>query len=561
MSEQNGMIFAIAISFLILIGFHYFTDVEQTAEVTPNTPQYVNNIKSENTEGQKLPRSEALKQSERIFIQTPKLSGSINLVGAVIDDLSLIDYKETTEKNSSNVNLLNPANTENPYYISITWQKVADNHKFDLPNEQTKWSIFGEQKNVLSSEIPVKLVWANPQGIIFERTISIDNIYMISSVDRIINNSGKDLRITQHCEIVRIPGQQGRFAASVYEGGIGYFDNTLKEISFEKLGKGNVVGESVSNGWAGFTDKYWFTSFIIKEAVPVKINFEQESELVKCKMDTTEITVKAGENFEYKNLIFSGAKVLNCLESYEKTHGIKKFELAVDFGWFYFLTKPLFYLLQFFNSLLGSVALAIIILTILSKILLFPFARKSQISMTKMKDLQPKMEALKQKYGNDKVKMNEELLKLYKKDKINPASGCLPLLVQMPIFFCLYKVFSISIEMRHAPLIFWIKDLSAPDPSSIFNLLGLIPWTPPAFLQIGLLPILMGITMFLQQKLSPQPTDSSQAKIMYLMPLIFLFMFATFPSGLVLYWTISNILAILQQLLIKPENKLSKAKT
>jgi YidC/Oxa1 family membrane protein insertase len=369
--------------------------------------------------------------------------------------------------------------------------------------------------------------------------------------DRVTNNSPHEVHLSQRSEIARRNRDQSSKAAassSVHEGGIGCFDKSLKEISFDKLENGDSVNCTASNGWAGFTDKYWLTSFVIKDTSSVKVNIVKDLALLKCSAVTGDISVKPGESIEYKNLIFAGAKELGVLEKYEKAYGISKFDLAVDFGWLYFLTKPLFYLLHLLFSLLGNMALAIVLLTVLSKIVLFPFAKKSHLSMARMKDLQPKLERLKQLYGDDKVRMNEEMLRLYRSEKINPVSGCLPLLAQMPIFFCLYKVFSVSIEMRHAPLFFWIKDLSAPDPSSLFNLFGLIHWIPPHFLQIGVLPILMGATMFWQQKLSPQPADSSQAKMMYLMPVIFLFMFAAFPAGLVLYWTVSNVLAIAQQM-------------
>jgi YidC/Oxa1 family membrane protein insertase len=442
--------------------------------------------------------------------------------------------------------------------VSIQWTNAKSEDQLELPNEKTRWSVVGEQNATLTPETPLRLTWASPQGVVFERTISVDDRYMISSTDKIINNSEHDWKIAQHCEITRFADTKAGIS-SVHEGGVGYFDNSLKELSFEKIKKAESVKGEISDGWVGFTDKYWLTSFVVKDMNPVRVAIANEGDLAKCILDSAIITLKANSCVEYKNLIFSGAKVLEYLDDYSKTIGVKKFDLAVDFGWFYFLTKPIFFLLQFFYSLLGNLALTIILLTIFSKVALYPFSKKSFASMAKMKEMQPKIEMLKQRYNNDKMKVNEELMKLYKKEKINPASGCLPLLVQAPIFFCLYKVFAISIEMRHTPLIFWIKDLAAPDPTSLFNLFGLLPWTPPHFLQIGVLPLIMGATMFLQQKLSQAPTDQTQAKLMYIMPLAFLFMFSAFPSGLVLYWTVSNILSIIQQyFMTKPQKNVAQ---
>jgi YidC/Oxa1 family membrane protein insertase len=565
MSEEKGMIFAIVLSFLILFGFHYFTDVQQAKEIQQNvaataTAEYTNNINNKIDVPQKLPREEVLRQTSRIPIKSAKLCGSVNLTGAIVDDLSLVDYKETTDDNSPAVALLNPANTDRPYYVSIQWVNAKSDDPLELPNEKTKWCVVGEQNSTaITPETPLKLTWANPQGVVFERTISVDDRYMISSVDKIINSSEHDRKIAQHCEITRFASTTAGISSSVHEGGVGYFDDNLKELSFDKIKKAESLKGEISDGWVGFTDKYWLTSFVVKDMNPVRVTIANDGDLAKCTLDSAIITLKANSCVEYKNLIFSGAKVLGDLDNYSKTIGVKKFDLAVDFGWFYFLTKPLFFLLQFFYSLLGNLALTIVLLTIFSKAALYPFSKKSFASMAKMKEMQPKIEMLKKTYSNDKVKVNEELMKLYKREKLNPASGCLPLLVQAPIFFCLYKVFAISIEMRHTPLIFWIKDLAAPDPTSLFNLFGLLPWTPPPMLQIGVLPLIMGATMFLQQKLSQAPADQTQAKIMYIMPLAFLFMFSAFPSGLVLYWTVSNILSIIQQyFMTKPQKNVEQ---
>ncbi|MDR0625049.1 MAG: membrane protein insertase YidC [Holosporales bacterium] len=565
MSEQRGMIIAIVLSTLILFVFHFFSEQNTIEEMKKNEPEiagYVNNVASPAQEPT-LTREDALNLSERVQIKTRKLSGSINTTGAMIDDISLENYKENMAADSANVKLLNPAGTNEASYISLCWRSAAKSegelNDNTLPDEKTKWNVVETPpENQL-----IKLAYTTAKGVAFERTISLDDNYMISVTDRVINNSEQELKICQCGEIARAAAfsTNKRIASSVFEGGIGNFDKNMREISFEKLeGKDSAtqcIKDVISNGWVGFTDKYWLTSLIIKDTNPVKVNIEKDANLMKCTTTTGEILIKPGETVEYKNLIFVGAKELGVLEGYGKTHGIDKFDLSIDFGWLYLLTKPLFYLLQALFSFLGNMALAIILLTLLSKVALFPFARKSNLSMAKMKSLQPKLERLKLLYGDNKIRMNEEMLKLYRSEKVNPASGCLPLLIQMPIFFCLYKVFSISIGLRHAPLFLWIKDLAAPDPSSLFNLFGLLPWAPPQFLQIGILHILMGATMFWQQRISPQPTDNSQAKMMmYFMPLSFVFMFTIFPvpSGLLLYWTTSNILAIVQQLFMTPRN-------
>lgn len=336
----------------------------------------------------------------------------------------------------------------------------------------------------------------------------------------------------------------------LHEGAIGMVNGKLKEFEYKKL-KEKPMEEINASGWIGFTDKYWLTSLIPQDKMKVNARFKVTSDsgvdVYQAEYTTPQVLVKSGDIYQTTHHIFAGAKILDMLDAYELTHNLDHFDLAVDFGWFYFLTKPLFYAMSFLYGFLGNFGWAIVVLTILTKAIMFPFANKSYRSMSRMKILQPEMERLKQKYGDDKVRMQQELMAFYKANSLNPLGGCLPMLIQIPVFFALYKVLFVSIEMRHAPFFGWIHDLSAPDPTSIFNLFGLLNFTPPAMLMIGVWPLIMAFTMYLQQKMSPQPADSTQAKMMLLMPLLMLYLFASFPAGLVIYWAWSNVLSILQQ--------------
>lgn len=552
MSETRNALVAFGLCFAVLYGFNWIADMKRVREGAATTSSVISahaNVAVQEA-APKLSRMDALKASPRIKVKNEHVEGSVNLKGARLDDLSLTDYRETTEPESGFVELLNPSDGPSPYYAEMSW---SSKNAVEMPDETTVWSLTPGTGNVLTPTSPVTLTWTNAQGIAFERTFSIDDCSMIFVTDRIHNPTGQPLSMTPSCVLVKAQHTERR-TTSVHEGAIGILgetprdaaEGTLKELSFEKLRKGKILNGVLSEGWVGFTDKYWLTSFVFKNSFISHVTVQGDEGLSRCCVTGPELTIAAQGSLEFKRMLFAGAKVLKTLDHY-KAQGIKKFDLSVDFGWLYFFTKPVFYLLQFLYSQLGNLAVAIVLLTILSKAALFPMAQSSFRSMQKIKDLQPKMELIKRQFGSDRLRMNQELALLYRREKISPVSGIGPLLIQLPIFFCLYKVFAISIEMRHAPLGGWIHDLSAPDPTSLFNLFGLLPWTPPAFLQIGVLPLIMGGTMILQQKLSPQPADPAQAKMMYIMPLIFLFMFSSFPAGLVLYWTVSNILSIIQQ--------------
>ncbi|GHS90881.1 membrane protein insertase YidC [Alphaproteobacteria bacterium] len=548
-SEIRNALVAFSLCFVILVGFNYLTErpapSQNDSGASRTPPAYVNNIPLNAGTSKPLTRAEILKKTPRISLKNTKISGSINVKGALLDDVVLTDYLETPQEKEKFIALLNPATAAEPYFATLTWTASQEKTPLDLPTETTEWTRAPQSAETLEPGKDVILTWKSPQGLTLTRTFSLDDNFMIFITDRVQNDSERDVTLEQHSRIIRsVPSQKQ--TSSVHEGGLVCFDADFQEITFEKLAKGKSLSGAVSDGWVGFTDKYWLTAFIIKGTQPstTSLSFNHH---FSCQTTSVSIPLKKGDSVEYKNMFFAGAKVLKSLDAYKKQYAIKKFDLAVDFGWFYFLTKPLFLLMRLLNALWGNMALSIVVLTLLSKGVSFPLAQSSYKSMSRMKELQPKIDALKQRYGSDKMKVNEEMLRLYKKEKINPLSGFLPLLIQMPIFFCLYKVLAISIEMRHAPF-FWIRDLSSADPTSLFNLFGLLPWTPPHFLQIGLLPLLMTGTMFLQQKLSPQSADPAQKKMMNFLPFVFLFMFSSFPAGLVLYWTLSNSFAIGQQM-------------
>ncbi len=549
MSEQRNLVLAVGLSLAILLGFNYFYERPKVVELThqieaektqasPKKPEQVASI-------EKVTRHEAVNTAGRIAILTSKLSGSINLKGARLDDLTLVGYHETTEQNSAEITLLNPSNTTDAYFVDFGWEGEGK-----LPAADTVWK--AKDSAQLSASQPVTIYWENGTGLRFERTFSIDENYLFSISNRVINNNKSEFKLRSYGQVTRVgtPKTSGYYI--LHEGAIGIIEGRLKEFDYPKLTKEKNIEQATTGGWLGFTDKYWLVALIPdqKEAVQTRFKGDQSHEVYTSAFVNPEQIVKPGQTIEVKQNVFAGAKILRLLDSYESVLGIDRFDLAVDFGWFYFVTKPLFYVLEFLHQLLGNLGGAILVLTVFVKLLFYPLANKSFKSMARMKSMQPKMEALKQRYPNDKARMNQELMDLYRKEKINPMSGCLPMLIQAPIFFCLYKVFFVTIEMRHAPFFMWIHDLSSPDPTSIFNLFGLLPFASPSFLMIGAWPLIMGATMVLQQRMNPQPADPAQAKLMMIMPIMFTYLFASFPAGLVIYWAWSNILTIAQQYFI-----------
>lgn len=563
MNENRNLLIAFGLSIAILLGFHQFYEKPrqeklmqqklQEQALQAQTPATITNPEPQKIAPDSAPEQKAVEKSARINIENESVSGSIRQVGAVIDDILLTNYTENTDPNSPKIRLLDES-FENGYSVSSGWKTADSSNVGALPNETTNWQIQGENHK-LTPEHPIVLTWFNDRGLKFERIISIDNKYLITVTDQVTNHGENSVTLQVQGQIRRKnpPKSQGFYI--LHEGPIGYFNNKLFEESYEDLAK-TPFTQQATNGWFGFTDKFWLVSLIPDSKSAVNIEYSAQGTTNIAQFTATPITVKPEETSTYSYKVFAGAKVLSLLDDYEPMVGVPHFDLAVDFGWFYFLTKPLFYVLEYFHELLGNLGLAILLLTILFKVMLYPMATKSYRSMARLKNLQPKIQHVQSIYKEDRTRQSQELMALYKKEKVNPAGGCLPMLIQAPIFFCLYKVLFVSIEMRHAPFFGWIHDLAAPDPTSFVNLFGLLPFTSPSFLQIGIWPILMGITMVIQQRMNPQPTDPAQAKVMMIMPIMFTYLFASFPAGLVVYWTWNNLLSMAQQWLItKQMNK------
>ena len=550
MNENRNLILAVGLSVVIMLGFSQFYDkpkFEQIAqEQKANVAQPAQQAATEPSKTAPVVSPEAaIDKSARIAIATDTVQGSIRQVGAVLDDVLLVKYKETPDQTSPMIRLLQNPNGENGYSVSSGWKAANNCDAGSMPNDTTNWQMHGENTK-LTAKTPITLVWFNDRGIKFERIISIDDQYMMTVTDHVTNLSNKEVSLQPTAQICRKnpPKSQGFFI--LHEGPIGHFNTKLFEGSYDDLTKSPVTQQS-TGGWIGFTDKFWLVSLIPDPKSVVQVDYAHKNDAYTAQFSAAAINVKPGEASTYTYHVFAGAKVLRMLDGYESKVGVGHFDLAVDFGWFYFLTKPLFYALEFLADFLGNLGLAILALTILFKLILFPMATKSYRSMARLKNLQPKIQQIQNLYKNDRARLSQELMALYKKEKVNPAGGCLPVLIQAPIFFCLYKVLFVSIEMRHAPFFGWIHDLAAPDPTSFANLFGLLPFDAPSFLQIGIWPLLMGATMVIQQRMNPQPADPTQAKVMMIMPIMFTYLFASFPAGLVVYWTWNNLLSMAQQ--------------
>ncbi|MGY6708438.1 MAG: membrane protein insertase YidC [Rhizobiaceae bacterium] len=493
-------------------------------------------------------REAALAASQRIRIDTPRLSGSINLVGARIDDLVLNDYRVSVEPDSPNIELLNPSTLSDGYYAEIGY--TGGEQAGSLPGPQTEWT--AEQGAVLTPDSPVTLSYTNDEGLTFERTIAVDENYLFTYSDMVINDGGDAVSLFNYGRVTRIgmPDIEGFFI--LHEGLIGVTgEEGLQEINYSRVRDDRQIQPSRSqDGWFGITDKYWAVTLIPRSGEsfqPRYAFFDDGRERYQVDFLTDAIAVAPGQSVTVENMVFAGAKEVHVVDAYEAQHNIRQFEMLIDWGWFYFITKPLFYVIDWLFRLLGNFGLAILATTVLVKAVFFPLANKSYVSMANMKKVQPKMLEIREKYADDKMKQQQAMMELYKTEKINPLAGCWPILIQIPVFFALYKVLYVTIEMRHAPFFGWIQDLAAPDPTSIFNLFGLLPYDVPSFLMVGVWPIIMGITMFLQMRMNPTPPDPTQAMIFNWMPVVFTFLLATFPAGLVIYWAWNNFLSILQQ--------------
>ncbi len=480
-----------------------------------------------------------------------RLQGSIALAGARFDDLVLADYRETLDPDSGNIALFSPAGAEAPYYAEFGWTGADAETSRLAPPPDALWRA---NRPALLPGAPVTLSWDGGGPLRFEQTLELDDDYMFTVTQRVFNDGAAPVALYPYGLIARTDEPETLGFFILHEGPLGVLDGALEEVDYGDLRDGGPVRRKSAGGWIGITDKYWLAALVPDAAREGDARFLHTRRGGRDRFQVDyllpAVTVPAGGDAEISNRLFAGAKEVMLLDRYRDELGVARFDLAVDFGWFYFLTKPFFYVLHAFNGWLGNFGLAILLFTVLMRIVFFPLANKSFKAMRKLKDLQPKMMELREKYADDRQKMNQEVMALYKREKANPMAGCLPIVVQIPVFFALYKVLFVSIEMRQAPFYGWVRDLSERDPTSIFNLFGLFPWTPPEFLGIGVWPLLMGLTMFLQQKLNPAPPDPIQARVLAMLPIVFTFLFAAFPAGLVIYWTWNNILSIAQQWVI-----------
>jgi YidC/Oxa1 family membrane protein insertase len=493
----------------------------------------------------KISRDEAIVQNERISFENNSVKGSISLKGAIIDDLTFKNYNTSLESNE-NVILLNPRNIEEGYFIESGF--VTSDKNIDIPNSESVWTVKGNSK--LTEQTPIKLSWTNSQGITFEKDISLDNQFLFTVKQRVINSTDKKIDFYSYGQIIRnkIPEGLSNFYI-LHEGMLAALDGELIEKDYDDIEE-KKFSQNGNKGWFGIGDKYWISSIIPPRDKEFKVTFDYKDKFRANYIATQPTELSGNSSIEDEMQIIVAAKRVDVVDGYAEQLNIDKFDLVIDWGFLYFITKPLFYGIDYFFKLLGNYGLAIIAITACIRLVFFPLANFSFRSMAKMKALQPEMVRLKELHKDDKMKLQQEMMALYKKEKVNPMSGCLPIFVQIPVFFALYKVLFVTIEMRQMPFYGWIQDLSEKDPTSLFNLFGLLPYDVPSFLVIGAWPILMGVTMYIQQKLNPAPTDPMQAKIFMFFPLFLTIILAPFPAGLVIYWTVNNVLTMAQQLFI-----------
>ena len=496
-------------------------------------------------------REQALANNPRVEIDTPAISGSINLVGARFDDIRLREYHETVDDSSPIITLFSPADTADGYFTELGF--VQSETSGTVPGPATQWTLASGEK--LTVDTPVVLTFTNEKGVVFTRTISIDDHFMLTVADKVDNPSAEAVTFAPYGRVTRYNKPATPSVYVIHEGFLGVIG---EEAGFVEESYGDVEDEAVTNvkatgGWFGITDKYWAAALVPPQGLPYEsrfLHFKDGQQRYQADFKSDAVTVGPNHSVEIKNLVFAGAKQVPVVDRYEAEYSIPRFDLMIDWGWFYFITKPMFKVMDFFFRYFGNFGVAILMTTIVVKLIFFPLASKQYASMANMKRMQPKMMELKEKYGDDRMALQQATMQLYKEEKINPIAGCWPVLLQIPVFFALYKVIYVTIEMRHAPFFGWIQDLSAPDPTSLFNLFGLLPYNVPSFLMIGIWPLIMGVTMFLQMRMNPTPPDPTQAMIFNWMPLMFTFMLATFPAGLVIYWAWNNTLSIAQQALI-----------
>jgi YidC/Oxa1 family membrane protein insertase len=598
--DQKRLFLAIAISVAILLGFQFLLPhppapphPPATAEQGLGGPQSSklaagapDGPGANGTQASTAQTNAVPKIVPRVKIDAPRVTGSISLLGARIDDLDLKDYRETLAPDSPLVRLLEPRSDPQPYYVQYGWTALPG-QTVKLPGNDTVWTAsapgtptpggaappapVGASPMTLGVGAPVTLSWDNGAGLTFEIALSVDDNYMFTVEQRVKNATGAPIQLFPWARVRRdyTPEVAGYYV--LFEGLLGVVDGTLQETTYAKTKTegqkrdGLAYDATATGGWAGMTDKYWMTALVPDQSVASTVNFRhvaEDGDHYQVDYVTKEpLSVAPGATAALPSRLFAGAKVVRLLDRYQDQYKIPNFDKAVDFGWFYFLTKPIFYALDYLNGLLGNFGLAIMLFTVCVKVLFFPLANYSYRSMSKMKLLGPKMTALRERYKDEPQRMQQEMMGLYKTEKVNPASGCLPMVVQIPVFFSLYKVIFVTIEMRHAPFFGWIHDLSAIDPTNIFNLFGLIPFDPTVIspmLHMGAWPLIMGLTMYAQQKLNPPPPDPVQARLFQFMPIVFTFMMARFPAGLIIYWSWNNTLSVTQQWLIMRRTRLAR---
>jgi YidC/Oxa1 family membrane protein insertase len=549
--ESKNMFIAMILSVLVIVGWNYYFEVPREKAQIVAMKAKAEADKQETLKDKEhpvviKPREELIKEAPRVTIQSPSLRGSLSLKGLRFDDLKLAHYHETIDKNSPEVTLFSPAEDADGYFAEFGW--TSTNKVLQLPTTETIWTSDGA---TLSPDHPVTLLWKNPDGITFSARITLDEHYLFTITQAATDANGKPVMLQTYAYINRVYDirdiKKHPVLGIVHEGPLGVFDSRLNEATYKKLQEEKDQTFNATEGWLGVSDKYWLSAIIPPQS-PFTAHFSYYTSRDRDHYQTDYLSAEQGQTTLH---FFAGAKEVGLLDDYSLAYHIPLFERAVDFGFFYWLAEPIFHLLTWFHGLVGNFGIAILLLTVLVKLAMYPLASKSFVSMNQMKELQPKMKELQERYKNDKMEMNKAVMELYKREKVNPASGCLPMFIQIPVFFSLYKVLYVTIEMRHTPFFGWIHDLSASDPTNLFTLFGLIPWTPPGILHLGIWPILMCITMLIQQRQSPPPTDPTQAKMMKIMPAFFLFMFSGVAAGLVIYWTWSNTLSILQQWHIK----------
>ena len=582
MTDQKNTILAIVLSALVLIGWQLYFGLPQVekqkqiqqqqaqehAQPGAPAPQAVPSTQAPPAAspqapaqpgavpGRAMTREEALAASPRVRIETPSVAGSISLRGGRIDDLSLIKYHETVDPGSPPIVLLAPSGSPSSFYSEFGWS-AASGTTVKLPGPDTLWQQAGG--GTLSVGRPVTLAYDNGEGLEFRRTIAVDDKYLFTIKDEVVNKGASAITLYPYALISRhgTPHTLGYYI--LHEGMIGVLDDKLQEASYSDIEKKKNIAFTSTNAWLGITEKYWAATLLPPSAAKIYAQFsffQNGINRYQTYYNLDPVTVAAGATSAVDTRLFAGAKEVSIVDGYNQQLGLNKFDLLIDWGWFYFITKPMFFALDWIYRLVGNFGVAILIITVIIKAFFFPLANKSYASMAKMKAVQPEMMAIRERYADDKMKQQQAMMELYKKEKVNPVAGCLPMLIQVPVFFSLYKVLFVTIDLRHAPFFGWIKDLSAPDPLTVFNLFGLIPWDPTVvpvigpFLHLGPWPLIMGVTMWAQMKLNPPPPDPAQKMIFDYMPIIFTFMLASFSAGLVIYWAWNNTLSVIQQSMI-----------